>query len=73
MVAVVEAVVVEAVRSSEVWVWVRGRRACSVAKRRSTSTLATLKLPPSLLSRWDASQSAWVRIRCGLSAKACEG
>ena len=50
---------------------VRVRRACSVAKRRSTSTLAELKLPPSLLSRCAASQSAWVRIRCGLSAKAC--
>ena len=54
-------------------VWVRARRACKVAKRRRTSTLATLKLPPSLLSRCAASQSAWVRIRCGLSAKACEG
>ena len=64
---------------------VRVRRACSVAKRRSTSTLAVtsavtsavtlaeLEVPPSLLSRCAASQSAWVRIRCGLSAKACEG
>ena len=48
-----------------------GGRACSVAKRRSTSALAVLQLLSVLLWSFSTSQHAWVRIRCGLLAKAC--
>ena len=46
-------------------------RACSVAKRRSTSALAVLQLLSVSLWSFSTSQHAWVRIRCGLLAKAC--
>ena len=45
--------------------------ACSVAKSWSTSALAVLQLLSVLLWSCSASQRAWARIRCGLSAKAC--
>ena len=47
-------------------------RACSVAKRRSTSALAVLQLLSVLLWSCSTSQLAWVRIRCGLLVKACQ-
>ena len=49
-----------------------GGRACSVAKRRSTSALAVLQLLSVLLWSCSTSQRAWVRIRCGLLVKACQ-
>ena len=49
-----------------------GGRACSVAKRRSTSALAVLRLLSVLLWSCSTSQRAWVRIRCGLLVKACQ-
>ena len=48
-----------------------GGRACSVAKRRSTSALAVLQLLSVLLWSFSTSQREWVRIRCGLLVKAC--
>ena len=47
-------------------------RACSVAKRRSTSALAVLQLLSVLLWSFSTSQREWVRIRCGLLVKACQ-
>ena len=49
-----------------------GGRACSVAKRRSTSALAVLQLLSVLLWSFSTSQREWVRIRCGLLVKACQ-